>query len=190
MSSRSRNARERRRLREVADGVEAGVRPELAQQARVVVAQRAEVKLHRPAFLGVEPAEEEHHERGELRVVGRATRLCRSARRRRSRSLRTRVQASGVAALQAVIGKPAAVLVEKVAALAQGLEKVGQRRRCPTPLACSKPAEPGVESLRPMHGERRVGTERRQHARREAARGDRLVMAQVVRGIVRRAKRA
>ena len=55
-------------LRKIADGIEAGVRAKLFEQAGVVVAQRAEVKLLGPALFRVEPPEEQHHEGGELRL--------------------------------------------------------------------------------------------------------------------------
>ena len=58
--------RQRLDLREIADGIEAGVRAKLLEQAGVGVAQRAEVKLLGPAALRVETAKKHHHERGEL----------------------------------------------------------------------------------------------------------------------------
>ena len=52
-SRRSRKRESGARLRKVANGVEAGVGPELLQQARVVVPQGAEVKLLGPAAAGI-----------------------------------------------------------------------------------------------------------------------------------------
>ena len=55
-------------LREIADGIEAGVGSELGEETAVVIAQRTEVELFDPAALGVEVAEEHHQVGGELGV--------------------------------------------------------------------------------------------------------------------------
>ena len=55
-------------LRPVADGIKTCVRAELFEQARVVAAQCAKVKLLRPAALRVEMTEEQHQVGGKLAV--------------------------------------------------------------------------------------------------------------------------
>ena len=62
-------AAERVGLRPVADGIEAGVRPDFAEAPRVVVAPRAQVKLLGPALLGIQAAEEQHQVAGETAVL-------------------------------------------------------------------------------------------------------------------------
>ena len=110
--------RERLRLRKIADGIEARVRSELLEQAVVVIAQRAEVKLLRPAALGVEMAEEHHHERGELRMFQRRNRLAlaRLVKNSGGGFLGTKIRETVV---HAVVGQAAALRMEKIMALFQ-----------------------------------------------------------------------
>ena len=175
--------RERLGLREVADGIKACVRPKLREQADVVVAQGAEVKLLRPAAFGVEMAEEHHHERRKLGMFQRRNRFSapRLVENPRRRFLGTKIR---VAMFQPVIGQPAALRVEIIMPFFQRADERAEtadvhiRRR-------GQLLHPLVESGGRIHSQRLVGAECGKHPRRMALVGERTVIFQVVRRVVR-----
>ena len=92
-------------------------------RAGVDVAQRAEVQLLGPALLRVEPAEEQHHVRGEgARLFGRVD-LPGAGAVECGRGLRVGARIR-VADGEAVIGEPAAGVVEGLVPGAQRVEEI------------------------------------------------------------------
>jgi len=114
--------RERAGLRKIADRVHAGVGAEPLEQAGVVVAERAEVELLRPAALGVEAAKLEHQVRGilvPLRRRGGATGT-RLVEDRGGVAFRARIERH---VFHAVVGDPPAERVEEGVAVVERLDE-------------------------------------------------------------------
>ena len=178
---------ERIGLPPVAHGVEAGVGPDLLQQAGVVAAAGAQVQLHGPAVLRIQPAQEQHHAGGEPDLFVQRGRLP-GARFREN--LRGSLLAAEfpVAVVQAVVGKPAPHPVEVLQAPAQGLEEIDEApdldaRRRPQPL------RPGVERGGQVNVQRLVGPERGEDTGLQPGGGNLLVMRQIIGRVVGGAQR-
>ena len=129
-----------------AAAIEAGVRAKFLQEARVIVAHGAQVQLFHPAAFGVELAEKEHQEGGELSVFFRRDwrALARLVKNRGGGFFGTKIRATIV---HAVIGQAAALRMEKVMALLKG-----GRERSETVdvyIACRRePLNPAIERCR------------------------------------------
>ena len=118
---------QRRALRVIANRVKAGIWSQLAQQARVVVAERAEVKLLGPALVRVEPPEEQHHESAELPLLCRRGCLAPPSPAENGRGSLEAAEVR-VALAQAVIRQPAALRVEVIMACLQRFQQLSQVR--------------------------------------------------------------
>src|SRR5262249_32053625 len=103
-------------LREIADGIKAGVRTNLPEASRICVPQGAQVKLLRPAFFRIETAEQKHHIGSELHVFFRRCGLPAAGffEYRGGRFLRAEI---GVALVHAVVRQPAPAGVEEFMSL-------------------------------------------------------------------------
>ena len=101
-------------MRSVADRIEAGIRPERAEEAGVVIAQRADVELHRPIALGVEFTEKKHDECRPSSVLGWGSRAAKldSVKNGVGLSLGAGL---GVDAVGPMVGQAAADSVEEIA---------------------------------------------------------------------------
>ncbi len=157
---------ERLGLRPIADRVEAAIASEGSHGLRVDVAQRAEMQLFRPAFLRVEPAEEDHHERGKgARLFGRVD-LPGASSVEGGRGIRVGAWIR-VADGKAVIGEPSAGIMEGLVPGAQRIEEIrefddGGVRHGRELL------DPRVEDVRNVHVQRAIRPERRVDPRLEA----------------------
>ena len=174
-----------RPLRGVADRVAAGIRPECRGQARVGIAEGAQMQLQRPVFRVVEPRDMEQHEEGKFfRFLRRGGRAGHGAVPDR-RGLVFR--AVGIRDTeQAVVGGPAAGGGEIGMPFVDRGNEPGERVGAAAG-GVGEPAGPGLHAVGFVHPDGRVGTERRHDLRRELVAGDAFVPLEAVGWVVGRA---
>ena len=112
-------------LREIADGIEAGIRSEFGKQPGVVAAERAQMQLLDPAFSASSRPKKSIMITGELGVLGRRGGLAAAGFGEDGAGDFVEAEV-GVALIQAVVGKPAALRVEILVAVAERFEEIFQ----------------------------------------------------------------
>ena len=144
----------------VADGVDAGVRAQRAEDALGIVADDAEVQLHDPALFSVDPAEE-HEQRGlELRELSSGQGLaCQALLEDGLHSVGVRLSVGH--RRQAVVRYAAAQAVKKVRPLCQGLAERGEGVDLAAGCSAERLQIGGIVRL--LAGNRLVRTEARPH---------------------------
>ena len=139
------------------------------------------MKLFGPAFGGVEAAEEKHHEGGELDalVVGDGMAFAGFCKDCGGGSLGTRCR---IAVIQSVVGESAAQGMEKFVTRLQRLQKVFEGMYVDAG-GLRQMLDPG-QKFGVADGERFVGTEGRQDLRGQVRFRNRLMMAEIIGGVV------
>ena len=170
------------RLRNVGDGIEAGIGAEGLQSAGVDVAKSAEVQLLGPAGLGIELAEEEHEVRSEIRVflVGGGLAGADFIEDDGGAGFGAEI---GVTVEQAVVGKTAARLMEEGVTIAEGVQKIRELADVHVGGG-GETFDPGIEDGGEMDVESLIGTKRGVDARGEMGCRDLRMVLEIVGGIV------